>query len=107
MVRAIGLYGALFGVWLLLSGFFTPFFLGVAALCCALVAAISLRMDAADREPLLLTLKWRFFAYLPWLAWQILRANIDVAMGAGEPSRPGQRPGQVVRAIFFTPIRSP
>lgn len=79
MVRAIGLYGTLFGVWLLLSGIITSFFLGLAALCCALVVAISLRMDAADREPLLLTLKWRFFAFLPWLAWQILRANIDVA----------------------------
>ena len=79
MVRAIGLYSALFGVWLLLSGFFSPFFLGLAMLCCALVVAIVLRMDAVDRMPLPFSLNWRLFTYLPWLAWQIVVANIDVA----------------------------
>ncbi len=79
MVRAIGLYSALFGVWLLLSGFFSPFFLGLAVLCCALVVAIVLRMDAVDRTPLPFSLNWRLFSYLPWLAWQVVVANIDVA----------------------------
>ena len=79
MVRAIGLYSALFGVWLLLSGFFSPFFLGLAALCCGLVVAIVLRMDAVDGMPLPFSLNWRVFTYLPWLAWQIVIANIDVA----------------------------
>lgn len=88
MVRAIGLYGALFGVWLLLSGFFTPFFLGLAVVCCALVVAIALRMDAVDREPLAITLGWRFPAYLAWLAWQIVLANLDVARRVWSPSLP-------------------
>ena len=79
MVRAIGLYSALFGVWLLLSGFFSPFFLGLAVLCCALVVAIVLRMDAVDHTPLPFSLNWRLFSYLPWLAWQVVVANIDVA----------------------------
>lgn len=79
MVRAIGLYSALFGVWLLLSGFFSPFFLGLAVLCCALVVAIVLRMDSVDRMPLPFSLNWRLFSYLPWLAWKIVVANIDVA----------------------------
>ena len=79
MVRAIGLYSALFGVWLLLSGFFSPFFLGLAVLCCALVVAIVLRMDAVDRTPLPFSLNWRLFSYLPWLAWKVVVANIDVA----------------------------
>lgn len=79
MVRAIGLYSALFGVWLLLSGFFSPFFLGLAVLCCGLVVAIVLRMDAVDRMPLPFGLNWRLFTYLPWLGWQIVVANIDVA----------------------------
>ena len=88
MVRAIGLYGALFGVWLLLSGFFTPFFLGLAAVCCGLVVAIALRMDAVDREPLAITVGWRFLTYLPWLAWQIVLANLDVARRVWSPSLP-------------------
>lgn len=79
MVRAISLYSALFGVWLLLSGFFSPFFLGLAALCCGLVVAIVLRMDAVDGMPLPFSLNWRVFSYLPWLAWQIVIANLDVA----------------------------
>ncbi len=79
MVRAIGLYSALFGVWLLLSGFFSPFFLGLAVLCCALVVAIVLRMDAVDHTPLPFSLNWRLFSYLPWLAWKVVVANIDVA----------------------------
>ena len=78
MVRAISLYGLLFGVWLLLSGFFEPFFLGLAAVCCALVVIIVSRMDAVDGDPLSWSLKPRSIAYIPWLAWQIIRANIDV-----------------------------
>ncbi len=88
MVRAIGLYGALFGVWLLLSGFFTPFFLGLAVVCCALVVAIALRMDAVDREPLAITLGWRFVTYLPWLVKEIFVANVEVARLILHPALP-------------------
>ena len=78
MVRTISLFGLLFGVWLLLSGFFTPFFLGLAVICCALVVIIVTRMDRVDGDPLSWSLKRRAVAYFPWLAWQILRANIVV-----------------------------
>ena len=78
MVRTISLYGLLFGIWLLLSGFFSPFFLGLAALCCALVVIITARMDKVDGDSLSWSLNARFLTYIPWLAWQILRANIDV-----------------------------
>ena len=78
MVRTISLYGLLFGVWLLLSGFFSPFFLGLAAICCALVVIITARMDKVDGDSLSWSLNARFLTYIPWLAWQILRANIDV-----------------------------
>ena len=78
VVRTISLYGLLFGVWILLSGFFSPFFLGLAAICCALVVIIAARMDKVDGDPLSWSLNLRFLAYIPWLSWQILRANIDV-----------------------------
>lgn len=78
VVRTIRLYGLLFGVWLLLSGFFTPFFLGLAAVCCALVMIIVARMDRVDGDPLSWSLNVRFLVYIPWLARQILSANIDV-----------------------------
>lgn len=78
VVHKISLFGLLFGVWLLLSGFLTPFFLGLAVICCALVTFVAARMDRVDGAPLSWSLKGRAFAYFPWLAWQVLRANIDV-----------------------------
>ena len=65
VVRTISLYGLLFGVWLLLSGFFSPFFLGLAALCCALVVIISRRMDRVDGAPLSWSLNLRIVTYIP------------------------------------------
>ena len=78
LVRAISLYAALYGVWLLLSGFFSPFYLGIAAVCCALVVYIALRMDVIDQEGHPVQISWRLIPYLPWLTWQIVRANLDV-----------------------------
>jgi multicomponent Na+:H+ antiporter subunit E len=78
VVRTISLFGLLFGVWLLLSGFFSPFFLGLAVICCALVVIIARRMDRVDGDPLSFSIKGRAIGYIPWLAWQIVRANIDV-----------------------------
>ncbi len=88
MVHAISLYAALFGVWLLLSGMFDPFFLALAAVSCALVVYIALRMDLVDHEGQPVHLTWRFFTYLPWLAWQIVVANADVARRVLNPRLP-------------------
>ncbi len=79
MFHAISLFVALFGVWLLLSGIYTAFFLIVAAVCCVLVVLIARRMDVVDHEAQPIHLTGRFVLYLPWLAWQIVLANIDVA----------------------------
>ena len=86
MVHAISLYAALLGVWLLLSGFYSPFFLALAVVCCALVVYIARRMDVLDHEAQPAHLTWRFITYLPWLAWQIVLANIDVARRVLAPS---------------------
>lgn len=86
MVHAISLFAALFGVWLVLSGFFSPFFLGLAVVCCAFVVLIAWRMDVVDHEGQPVHVTWRFLTYLPWLVWQIVRANIDVARRILSPS---------------------
>ncbi len=88
MVHAISLYAALFAVWLLLSGMFNPFFLALAAICCALVVYIAMRMDVIDREAQPVHITWRFLTYLPWLAWQIVVANVDVARCVLSPRLP-------------------
>ncbi len=88
LFHAISLFVALFGVWLLLSGIFTPFFLVVAAVCCALVVFIARRMDVVDREAQPVHLTGRFALYLPWLAWRIVLANVDVARRVLSPALP-------------------
>ncbi|MEE8275393.1 MAG: Na+/H+ antiporter subunit E, partial [Alphaproteobacteria bacterium] len=88
MLHAVSLYAALFGVWLLLSGFFDPFFLSLAAVCCALVVYIARRMDVIDHEGLPIHVTWRFLTYLPWLAWRIIVANLDVARRVLDPALP-------------------
>ncbi len=88
MVHAISLFAALFGVWLLLSGFFDPFFLTLAATCCVIVVSIALRMDVIDHEGQPVHVSWRFVSYLPWLAWRIVLANVDVARRVLDPKLP-------------------
>lgn len=85
MVHALSLFLALLGVWLLLSGFFDPFFLTLAVVCCAFVVFIARRMDVLDHEGQPIHITWRFVTYLPWLAWQIVLANIDVARRVWSP----------------------
>ena len=69
----------MFCVWLVFSGRFDGFHLTLGALCCAIVALVSgdllFRLPANRRLPLL----WlRFMGYVPWLLYQIFRANLYV-----------------------------
>ncbi len=88
MGRALGLGGILFGVWLLLSGHYTPLLLGLGVASSVLVVLIALRMDVVDHEGVPLYLGRRVLAYIPWLLLEILRANINVARIILSPSLP-------------------
>ena len=79
MVRAFGLGGILFGMWLLLSGNYTPLLLGFGVGSSILVVLIAMRMDVVDHEGVPLYTTPRALAYIPWLLLEILRANINVA----------------------------
>jgi multicomponent Na+:H+ antiporter subunit E len=86
LIHAISLSAVLFGVWLLLSGHYTPFLLGLGGVSTLLAVAISLRMDVVDHESHPLHLGLRILGYMPWLMVQVLRANIDVARRVLGPS---------------------
>ena len=88
MIHAISLSAVLFGVWLLLSGHYTPFLLGLGGVSTLLAVAISLRMDVVDREGHPLHLGLRIIGYVPWLIFQVLHANVDVARRVLGPSLP-------------------
>lgn len=89
MARTISLAGVLYGFWLLLSGRFDdPLLLGLGAVSCLLVIAIAHRMDLIDHESHPVHLGWRSIIYFPWLAWEIVKANIVVAKIILDPKLP-------------------
>ena len=88
MVRALGLGGILFGMWLVLSGHYTPLLLGFGVGSSVLVVLIAMRMDVVDHEGVPLYLGPRMLAYLPWLFVEIIRANINVARIILDPALP-------------------
>ncbi len=87
-MHSISLGLVLFGVWLLLSGFFEPLLLGLGVLSCVVVVLIANRMDVIDHEGQPLHLGWRIFTYWLWLTVEIVKANLDVARRVLDPKLP-------------------
>lgn len=80
---------ALFLFWIAITASFAPASLVVGAICTALTATISVRLlagDAPEGIPLRAVLRFPFFALA--LAWEIVRANLDVALIILRPSLP-------------------
>lgn len=79
---------ALFGLWLLFSGLFTPLLLAFGVFSSVLVTWIAMRMGLLAPEP---GAAWlgplRCAAYMPWLAWQVAKSNADVALRILLPSK--------------------
>ena len=76
--HSISLGAVLFGVWLLLSGHYTPLLIFFGIVSCLLVLLATSRMEVIDREGHPVHLTWRALIYWPWLGWEILKANWDV-----------------------------
>ena len=88
MGRTIGLWIVLFALWLLLSGHYTPLFLTFGVATCTVAVYVSVRMEILDHESAPFHLTWRAVTYLPWLTWQIVKSNVDVARLILNPSLP-------------------
>ena len=88
LLHSISLGLVLFGVWLLLSGFFEPLLLGLGVLSCVVVVSIANRMDVIDHEGHPNHLGWRILTYWLWLAVEIFKANLDVARRVLDPKLP-------------------
>ena len=86
--HAIGLVVGLGAVWLLLSGHYEPLILFFALISLALVVFIAMRMDVVDHEGVPLHLTMMAPLYWLWLAWEIVKANIDVARRVVHPKLP-------------------
>ncbi len=91
MLHALALWLFCFGLWLLLSGYFdVPLLLSFGALSCALVVFVAWRTEVIDPEeqPLRLRFNLHIFSYWPWLLWQIVLSNLDVAKRILDPRLP-------------------
>jgi len=91
LLHALALWLFCFGLWLLLSGYFdVPLLLGFGVLSCALVVFVAWRTEVIDPEerPLRLRFNLHIFSYWPWLLWQIVLSNLDVAKRILDPRLP-------------------
>ena len=75
-------------VWLLWSGHFSTLLLTLGALSVALVVIVAMRMKIVDPEGAPIEPSLRALAYLPWLLWEIVKANVDVARRILHPGLP-------------------
>lgn len=90
-MRILGLWAFCFGLWLLLSGYFdVPLLLVFGALSCALAVLVAWRVEVIvpeERTPC----SWfnvHLFGYWPWLLWQVVLSNLDVAKRIVDPALP-------------------
>ena len=88
MFRKLGLAITLFIFWLLLSGIYQPLIISFGIASSLLVAWIAHRMDVIDREGFPIHLGAKAITYWPWLIWEIIKANIDVAAIIIKPKLP-------------------
>ena len=88
MFRKLGLVITLFIFWLLLSGIYQPLIISFGIASSLLVAWIAHRMDVIDHEGFPIHLGAKAITYWPWLIWEIIKANIDVAAIIIKPKLP-------------------
>ncbi|MEE8216319.1 MAG: Na+/H+ antiporter subunit E, partial [Acidiferrobacterales bacterium] len=65
-----------------------PLLIGLGALSVLLVVTIALRMGVVDREGHPIHLSPKALLYWPWLAWEIVKSNVDVARRILSPTLP-------------------
>jgi len=85
MRYALALFFLLIGLWLLASGHYTLQLISFGVVSCAGVVVLCRRMGIVDAEAVPVHLLGRALAYIPWIAWQVLLANVDVALRVLRP----------------------
>jgi multicomponent Na+:H+ antiporter subunit E len=92
-VHAASKFLILLAFWLCLSGqtdltvSSDLYLIACGVLACALVTYIAFRNKILDREGNPIDITFRLFSYLPWLFWQIVLANLDVAYRVWHPKQ--------------------
>jgi len=79
---------ALGALWLMWSGHYTSLLLSLGFGSVVVVVVICSRMRLLDREAVPVDILIRLLLYVPWLLWEILKANLDVACRIVDPRLP-------------------
>jgi multicomponent Na+:H+ antiporter subunit E len=88
LLRTASTVVALAAFWMLLSGFFTPFLLGVGLASVLLVAWLAHRMAVADHEGHPIHVGPAALWYWPWLAKEIVKSGWAVTRVILDPRLP-------------------
>lgn len=113
MLHALSLGLTLYVLWLLLSGHYVPLLLVLGLASVLAVVFIAWRMRVVDHEGHPIHLSWRIHLYWPWLIWEIIKANIDVARAIVSPALPikptllhlkGSQKSELGRVIYANSI---
>ena len=88
MIRALTLAVILYGVWLSLSGHYTPFLLTVGAVSSVVIVLLAIRMKIFDEEGFPVGMAPRFVAYLPWLTLEMIKSALAVVKIILDPALP-------------------
>ncbi|MDZ4184177.1 MAG: Na+/H+ antiporter subunit E [Desulfuromonadales bacterium] len=92
------------GFWILVSGMFDAFHLILGLLCCLLIAFLSADLLFGPDFKVRFSQALGMSLYLPWLFWQILLANLQVAYIVLNPRMLDMIDPQLVR--FRTRLKS-
>jgi multicomponent Na+:H+ antiporter subunit E len=87
-MRYISLAFLLFVFWLALSGHYTPFLIGVGAVCSVLCVLAAARLKVIDQEGHPTHLLGRAMTYYPWLIWEIAKSAWAVTKIIIDPRLP-------------------
>ncbi len=99
-LRTIAIFSVLFALWLLLSGIYTTFVIGLGFVSVLLVLYIQNRMDAADGDQVNLGFSpLRLAKYMFWLLIEIAKSNWAVTKIILSPAM------KTRQHLFFVPAK--
>ena len=79
MVRTLVTAGLLAVVWVAWSWHFDPLIVGCGVASVILTVFLARRLGVMDEETVPFELAARLLLYIPWLVWEVLKANLQTA----------------------------
>lgn len=87
-MRYVGTFVLLFLVWFLWSGHTEPLLIGLGLGSSLLITWLGARLGVLDAEAFPYHLAVRLVGYVPWVIWQVIKTNVDVARVILHPKLP-------------------